>query len=37
MKRKRRAHVGRDRVRKGESIARKEGDERVLRVEWVSF
>ena len=38
MKRKRRAHVGRDRVRKRESIERKEEkDERVLRVEWVSF
>ena len=38
MKRKRRAHAGRDRVRKRESIERKEEkDERGLRVEWVSF
>ena len=38
MKRKRRAHAGRDRVRKRESIERKEEkDERVLRVQWVSF
>ena len=38
MKSKRRAYVGRDRLRKGESTERKgEKDERVLPVEWVSF
>ena len=38
MKRKRRAYVGRDTVRKGESIEiKEEKDERALRAEWVSF
>ena len=38
MKSKRRAYVGRDRLRKGASTERKgEKDERVLPVEWVSF
>ena len=38
MKRKRRAYVGRDTVRKGESIEiKEEKDERTLRAEWVSF
>lgn len=38
MKSKRRAYVGRDRLRKGESIEIKgEKDESALPVEWVSF